>query len=380
MQNATAIKSVDFSVFAQFARGFLNPLSKPVQSFRSSLQLIRSMNTKIVFSSSSKEETIKAMSSIDFTSLGYFNSSDYELNYEFTSASNIHSAIIKPVKVYPLIEDIKLPLAPDKKSKMYLDFLSDEFERVKIRAEKMLASATTERQIQLYASRNLQIARKLFHDASILFHSLHFRSDKEPEKSDVFIIYTLNLFVIRSIVFFSKFFKPYLSELPADEEKLRSELHNELPAVFKYPWLFNQRPALYQTLNSYMSGALVNDVIAQYSQSQPQQSASTNSEVSGEDQALQLFKGLFKLNCNTNIFLDVLFQFIHRRDEMSRPWLECEYADLIKLLSTRFTDKDGNLLNPASIRTIMKPANFKKRPHSDGPNKINISDFSPDDK
>jgi len=372
MPDAVALKTVDFNVFSQFVWGSLNPLSKPDKTFRSSLQLVRFANTHVVCSSQSKEEANKTVNSFDLTSYGYHSTSDYELNYEFSSESNSHSAIIRPLKVYPLREDIQLPIAPDKRTKMYLDFFSDEFERVKIRAVKILASAPSERFIHLYASRNLQIARKLFHDASILLRSLYFDPTKENNSPDFYIIYTLNLFVIRGIVFFSKFFKPYLSDQPASEEKLRSELHNELPTMYKHPWLFDQRPALYQTLNSCLSSSVLNEVIAPYTKNQPQPANTENIVLPDDVQLLQQLKGKFKLNCNTNIFADVFFQMLNEKKENEKPCLDADSTELIKVLTYFFSDKTGQPLSPHTLRSMLKPSNFTKRPFQDDENRIKL--------
>ena len=125
-----------------------------------------------------------------------------------------------------------------------------------------------------------------------------------------------------------------------------------------------------------MAGTVVNDVIAPYTQKQSKESIPVAESIPPEIKILQQLKGKFQLNCNSNIFLDVIFQFIRKQAENGSPWLNCDYSELTALLNYFFTDKDGNPLNPSSIRTVLKPSNFKKRPHPDDPNKFDINNFS----
>lgn len=364
--------NIDNSVFSQIIKGSFPIIPNKSKSLWSPLQLVKSVNSRVVKTSTSKEQIDNELLTHDFTYYGYHTTLDYELKISYESAKGFHQLLLIPVKVYDLQENMLLPEPKDKRSKVFLDFFSDEFERIKIRAEKVLANTTSERALRLYATRNLQIARKLFHDSSILFQSLSLRASSPVDQSDLYIIYTLNLFIIRTMVFFSKFFKHFIDEAPLIEENLRKELHNETPSYLKYPWLFEQKPNLYSSLNSFFSGSIVKDVISPYTQNSA--CGLTGIDISGDKSniGLQHLKGRFRLNCNVNSFVDLFYQMIHEKKTGDDPYLDCEIQELIDVLSFLFIDKDGNQLNPESIRTILKPANFKKRPHPDDPRKLKI--------
>lgn len=372
MLSPDTFANIDRSVFSLIITGVFPIIRGNIKPVRSSLQLVKSANSQVVKTAPSKEQIEKELLSHDFTFYGYHTTSDYEVKINYESSCGSHQAKIQPVRVYDLQENMLLPLPPDERSRFFLDFFSDEFERIKIRAEKVLATAPTENVLRIYAFRNLQLARKLFHDATFLFHSLSFRSDKPKDETELYIVYILNLFIIRTMVFYSKFFKPFIDTEPLSEEKLRKELIQEAPINLKYPWLFEQKPNLYSSLNSFFAGSIVKDIISPYTQNSA--CGLTDLNISGDKSkiGLQHLKGHFRLNCNVNIFVDLFFQMIHEKKAEDDPYLDCEIQELIDVLSFLFVDKDGNSLNTDTIRTILKPANFKKRPHPDDPRKLKI--------
>ncbi len=376
MQIPTAFNTHNLTVFSQVAKESFYSQQKKVKTARTPLQLVKSANTHILCKSQSLEEASTISATFDITYLGYFSADDYDLKIEFSPSEKIHKAMVSPISVYPLLEDLNLPVPPDYRSKLHLSFFSDEFERMKIRAEKVLSGEFTETKIRLFATRNLQITRKLFHDTSILFRTQATASVNETNNSDVYIIYILNLFVIRAMVFYTKFFKPYIGEQPLSEESMREQLHHQLPTAMKYPWLFDQRPPLNKTLNSFVFNSIANAPPETYAV----KGASMQKDIPEFDpkliQTLQQLKGKFKINCNTNILLDVFYQFLKTKNPDGSPYLECEIANLVTLLSEFFTDKDDVALNPSSIRTVLKPSNFKKRPHPDDPKRIDVSKSS----
>lgn len=372
MLSPDTIANINHSVFSLIISGafpFIPGNNKPVKS---PLQLVKSANSQVVKTASSKEQIEKELLSHDFTFYGYHTTSDYEFKINYESSCGAHQAKIQPVKVYDLQENMLLPLPPDEKSRFFLAFFSDEFERIKIRAEKVLAIASTENVLRIYAFRNLQLARKLFHDATFLFHSLSFRSEKPKDETELYIVYILNLFIIRTLVFYSKFFRPFIDSEPLSEEKLRKELIQEAPINLKYPWLFDQKPNLYSSLNSFFTNSMAKDVIPPYTQNANDVDNGSNVLGTVSNIGLQHLKGRFQLKCNVNTFIDIFYQMIHEKKAGNDPYLDCETQDLINALSFLFKDKDGNPLNPESIKTILKPGNFKKRPHPDDPRKIKI--------
>lgn len=364
--------NIDHSVYSRFITGAFPITPIRSRSPKSPFQLVKSANAVVVNTSPSKEQIEKELLLHDFTFFGYHTTADYELKIIYESECKCHQAKVVPLKIYDLQENMLLPVPPNLLAKIFLDFFSDEFERIKIRSEKVLSNTSSEKAIHIYAIRNMQLARKLFHDATFLFHSLSLRNDKSKDESELYIVYILNLFIIRTLVFYSKFFRPFLDAQPLSEEKLRNELLQEAPIALKYPWLFDQKPRLYGFLHSMMAAPAIGENIAPYSNPSASGSDPDLSPASSQFPGLHHLKGKVQLKCNVNTFVDIFYQMMYEKKAGNDSFLSCELSDLVEALAFLFVDKDGNSLNPDSIRTILKPANFKKRPHPDDPRKLKI--------
>jgi hypothetical protein len=206
MQRLKFSSACEFNVFKQVIRGPFNPVAQPKAAFKSTISIVRSANSYVVFSALTKEDTVRSVISSDHNALGYHSQEDFEIEYRFNEQLKAFEAVVKPRIVYTLSEDISLPEAPDNKSKIFLDFISDEFERLKIRAEKIFLTALNVEEIHYYDSRNLQYLRKIFHDSPIYFNALCTRPEAKSQPGDLHVIYALNLFVIAVLYFILSFF------------------------------------------------------------------------------------------------------------------------------------------------------------------------------
>ena len=368
MHSIEILKTVDFTVYKQIIRGVYSPVNISKQNSKSALCLVRSANTYIVCSYVSKEEAEKHINASDLKAFGYLSSNDIEISYTINDKLKMHQAIIKPRIIYPLSDDIALPDSINDKGKIYLDFITDEFERIKIRAEQFVYGGFSNKKISSFACRNLQILRKLFHDSSITFNKMCSCCSNLSNQSDLYIIYILNLFIIRCIVFYTEFFEPYLNMVPLVEQSLRNAFHNSIPCLPNYPWLFIHHPIIYEALADSSN-------IAQTSKANPvyqKTSLSEKLDIPDEllNEALEIFqlKGCIQLNCKKNVFLAEMFKMAYEKDSNGKSIFTAERKKLLKLLSFIVTDDEGNLLNPNTISSVIKPSNIKKRPGIVGSN------------
>ena len=76
---------------------------------------------------------------------------------------------------------------------------------------------------------------------------------------------------------------------------------------------------------------------------------------------LQL-KGCIKLNCPSNAFINEFYKMIYEYKFEKKPWLSAETIHLIRILKFACIDNEGQPLNPATIRSVLKPSNASKRP------------------
>ncbi len=353
-------QTVDFTIYKQVNRGSYNPVTISKQNSKSALCLVRSANTCVVCSAADKETAEKYINAYDLIAFGYLSSNDIEITYTHNDKLKIYQAVITPRTIYSLNDDISLPDPFNDKGKIFLDFFTDEFERIKIRAEHFVYSGFSNKKISSFACRNLQILRKLFHDSQMTFNKMC-----PGNQSDLYIIYILNLFIIRCIVFYTQFFEPYLNKEPLDEQSLRNSFHKEMPRKPKYPWLFVHHPILYEDLD-------VDSIPSQVLDKNPVYQKPILTEIPDDllKEALDLIslKGFIQLNCKKNVFLAEMFKMAYEKDSNGKSIFTAERKKLLKLLSFIVTDEEGNLLNPNTISSVIKPSNIKKRPGINGSN------------
>ena len=372
MVSFEVLKAVDFVVFKQVVKGALNPVFVSKIVAKSTLNLIRAANTCVVCSAQTKDEVFNSVTKLDLTHFGYHSHNDVEISFSFNTEQKLHQAIISPRVIYPLTEGISLPEPPDDKTKFYLDFFADEFERIKIRAEKILATTSTKKETSFIASRNLQLLRKLNHDSRVHFNYLCSRTNLQVSSSDLFIIYVLNLFIIRCIVFYSKFFKPFLSEKTISEDGLRTAFKKKIPWILKHPWLFVEHPLLYEIMTDSKICSSGCEINPEFQKPNSLNSLKIPEPLLKEILEIVHLKNSIKLNGNTNVIVDAFFQMQNKNIENGLPYMDSNSAAISKLLSFFVIDKNNEPLNPNSVCTMLKPSNFKKRPHKDDKNKINL--------
>jgi hypothetical protein len=79
----------------------------------------------------------------------------------------------------------------------------------------------------------------------------------------------------------------------------------------------------------------------------------------------------FQINSNLNQFVDIFFQLMHEKKVDGKPMLQAAPNDLAELISSSFQDREGNPINTETVKTILKPSRFEKRPK--GSAKISIN-------
>lgn len=357
-----ANRIADFAVYRQVVRGAYNPVTVTKPFIKSALSLVRSANTCVVCSAANKTDAERYISSANLTSYGYHSTDDLELSYVFNDKLNVYNAVVLPRIVYPLCEDISLPDPPGEKAGIFLKFIADQFERVKIRSEHMMDSGSPVFVLRSYACRNLQILRKLFHESRIAFYKHSSSTSAIVKQDDLYIFYILNLFIIRCIVFHTKFFSPYLKEDPPSESDLRNTLKNELPRVLTFPWLFLQHPPIYEVMGDNYRTSPVNETNPTYASQNAVDKPEIPEGLINEAMEMLQLKGCIRLNCKRNVFLAEIFKLLYEKKVDGNELFSAEKGKLVKLLSFAVLDDEGNHLNPKTVNTDLKPANVKKRP------------------
>lgn len=71
-----------------------------------------------------------------------------------------------------------------------------------------------------------------------------------------------------------------------------------------------------------------------------------------------------------NVLVDAFYQLLHEKKANGLPYLDVTTPELINLIITNFSDKDGQPLSESTIRTMLSPNRPEKRPKSN--NRINL--------
>jgi len=83
-------------------------------------------------------------------------------------------------------------------------------------------------------------------------------------------------------------------------------------------------------------------------------------------------KNKFKINTNLNQFIDIFFQLMHEKKIGGKPYLEASPNELADMITAWFNDKEGKEISTETVKTILKPSRFEKRPK--GSNRLNLID------
>lgn len=70
----------------------------------------------------------------------------------------------------------------------------------------------------------------------------------------------------------------------------------------------------------------------------------------------------FQINSNLNVFVDIFFQLMHEKKINGKPYLDASPNELCEMIAAYFKDKDGRDISIDTIKTILKPSRFEKRP------------------
>ncbi len=75
-------------------------------------------------------------------------------------------------------------------------------------------------------------------------------------------------------------------------------------------------------------------------------------------------EGLPKLQINSKInsFIDIFYQLMYEKQVNGKPVLMGTPNEVAEVISSVFVDKEGNEISPDTVKTILKPSRFEKRP------------------
>ncbi len=360
---------IHIKLYEEILTGKFNPTQSKFSNPETLRNLVEDANTLCIAILPMDENHKEYIDSKDFTTIGYHSESDF--NFEIRQKNNkLQEIYIKPVRIYELKEVFDIPYFNSYKCVSYLELMGDEFERIKIRAEKILEKTNDENLIRAYANKHIQIAKKLFHDAKRTL----VEAQKTNNPEDIYIFFALNLFIVRTILLYQQMFKPYLKQEPDSEVLLFHEVLKEL-SLRKLCSLFPTNKSGYcnYVKKSFVEKSMLFEGMVD--ESQTEQGKDFSQKKSSHTLQGKLPYAPVKCNCQINVFVDILIQLTAEIKVSGNPILEITEEDLLNFILTNFRDKQGKEFSYYTIHTLLKKDRVDKRIHPQSPKRIDVSKF-----
>ncbi len=359
-------------VFSELTSGKLKNMLSGNLPYKDVLSIVRKVNTKMIYENVPLSKVNMHSESFNFHALGYRSHDDFTITTTTSKTSEFVNISVTPLCYYELDEKFNLAPAPDKRSKIILGLLKDEFERIKYRALYILESSTDENQVTFYAKKNIMFVKTCFHNHKLLFHDLFTLHPDYIHDSDAYIHYNINYFLIKLRLFYEKLFEYFLGSGRKTEKQLLAELF-QLNTTLLYqqntqttsvsepePVMVSSEPVL-QSYAADTSLAMAYETIGK-------------AHNISADKICQLVSiiGKVKWTSNRNILGDAVYQIMQKKDNRGLPMLEATPDVISSLISLICIDSVGHPLSKHTIKTFLQSGKSDKRPKKGSSGKIDI--------
>ena len=260
----------------------------------------------------------KEIENIKAEEFGFRDRKDF--NFEFTQNILSNSAQLRliPLTIYEMVDKADMPELENTKTIGYCMLVADAVERIKLRAENTLKVVSKNKDIRLYARKNIRIAYKIFAESKKFLEL----SQKRKNHGDIQIAFIQNRFIIHLICFLQDLFGDFCSSIKSEEE-LRNSLYE----------LIDLRTCM-------------------------EMSEKKGNPSSG----LKIEKGaLLRWNGQVNTLVTLFYDLSNNQITNSKSLLEANVEDIKFLLTNFFTDKKGDFIKDSTIDTYMKEYRDDKR-------------------
>ena len=392
----TMFDRIHIKVYEEILCGRFKPDLDRFNDMEEPINLVMEANSFRVATLPQGQNLLEYVEKTDFTGFGFKDSRDFEIDTKELNSGRT-DVFVRPLKIYDLKEAMDIPLFLTIKNSSFLQLISDQFERIKIRAEYALENESDDKNIKSYATRHIQKAKKLFYDGKILLKDMQHKQDPE----NIYIIFMLNTFLIRTILFYEKMFHPYTNQEKLDmEDQMKMELIACL-SMSRLSHIFHLTDTGYCCFLKKSMSEKTDDIACEpsvkYANSSKtfsnKKSDAENADGSGvlnsqnetgrkktffdsknmpDNQDVQMYNKL-KWNGQINVLMDMFLQCMEEQRVSGNPLLETSYQDLKNFVLANFCDKKGNDLSYHTINTILDPKRFDKRLHPESPKRIDVA-------
>lgn len=298
----------------------------------------------------------------DYRLFGFKEVSDMDFTKKSINGKTV--VIASPTTVYEGCEVLDIPNYTSFKTNIFMEMIMDEFERVKIRAERKLEITDDRKDLAIYAEKHIAKLKKFFYDAKTLLKDNHHRDD-------IYILLALSMVLIRTILFYQKMFKQFINTSPDNADQLKSELFSNI-ALGRLKVLFDMRGSQYCSFikKSFLQSP---DGEPCHCEGNPVASHETFSGKKSlqQDSGLQRFYPL-KWNGQLNVLMDIFIQLTEEIKVSGKPILETSPENLRNMIMECFVDGDGKKLSYHTVNTNLKSYRSDKRIKPSSPKKVSI--------
>lgn len=282
------------------------------------LEIVQKFNTKEICIDGIDINKHYVESKLNINEFGFKYISDFKILFNENKIDKTTTIKLIPKTNYLLEDSFTIPEPFDKKGKIYLELISDVFERIKLKAINILSSSTEASQIELYAKKNIQMAHAILDDARNTLK----KAQETNDKSEVFLFYVFNIFMIKIVWFYQKMFSTYYKETIETKEKMKSDLFDVMnKSIFKN-----------------------------------ETSTNINSE-------LEFFLRNFKIKWNgqVNVLTTLISELKDKNSKIEKPLLEVDDEELKFFMHNFIVDKNDNPLNMTTLNTCLKSYRTDKK-------------------
>lgn len=232
----TLAHTMHVHIFGELIKGRFQPSQAKFSNPEELKNLVAEAQTNTVTVLPAGKDPDEYIAETDFLAFGFKEEADFDV-IQKDLGSGRTAIIVVPTRIYEGCEVLDIPAYTSFKVNIFLELIMDEFERVKIRAEKKLENTDDRRVLAVYAEKHIAKLKKLFYDAKVLLNGNHHRDD-------IYILLSLSMVLIRTILFYQKMFKQFLATPPDNQEQLKSELFSSI-ALGRLKVLFDMRGSQY---------------------------------------------------------------------------------------------------------------------------------------
>lgn len=80
-----------------------------------------------------------------------------------------------------------------------------------------------------------------------------------------------------------------------------------------------------------------------------------------------------QINSKLNSFVDIFYQMMYEKQINGKPYLSATPNEVAEVISKIFIDKEGNEISQDTVKTILRPSRFEKRPKGNA--RLNITEM-----